>query len=103
MSAMPLDFVTGAVEESLKQQGATLLSNSQAATKNSNGVLIGTFEYKKSTPTATGATVQARSKVVLFQANGNLVMIQLATPQQFGDELAPVLDQVADSITLLDQ
>jgi len=101
MSSMPLDFVTGAVEESLKQQGATLVSEFQPASKNANGVEIGTFEFQQETPTATGTRVKAQSKTLIFQSNGKLIMIQLAVPQQFAGELIPTLDQIIDTIKLI--
>ena len=37
MSSMPLDFVTGVVEESLKQGGATIISNEALAADNAHG------------------------------------------------------------------
>jgi hypothetical protein len=103
MSAMPLDFVTGAVEESLKQGGATIISNQELATDNANGVEIGTVEFQQTTPTATGATVQAQSKLLIFHSNGKLIMIQLSTPKQFAGEVLPVLDQILDTVQLLEE
>lgn len=101
LSAMPVDFITGAVEESLKQHGATLLSASGPATKNAQGVEVGTIEYEQNTPTATGAAVRVHSKGILFRSNGKIIMIQLATLKQFVKELLPMLDAVSDSIELL--
>jgi hypothetical protein len=102
MSSMPLDFVTGAVEESLKQGGATIVSNEELATDNANGVEVGSLEFQKTTPTATGANVDARSKILIFHSNGKLIMIQLTTPKQYAEELLPVLDQILDTIRLLE-
>ena len=101
MATMPLDFVTGAVEETLQQQGATIV-NESTVTTNANGIEIGTFEFQKTTPTSTGASVMIRSKAILFQTTGKIVMIQLTTPQQFGEELFPILDDVLDSVNLLE-
>ena len=102
MSSMPLDFVTGAVEESLKQQGATPVSNHELATKNANGLEVGVIEFDQTAPTATGANVQVRSKAAIFQSKGKMIMVQLTTPQQFAEELLPVLDQITDSIKLIE-
>lgn len=102
MSSMPLDFVTGAVEESLKQQGATLVSEFQPASTNANGVEIGTFEFQQENPTATGARVKAQSKALVFQSNGKLIMIQLTMLQQFAGELMPTLDQILETIKLIE-
>jgi hypothetical protein len=103
MSSMPIDFVTGAVEESLTQQGATLLSEDGLSITNANGVELGSFEFEQPGLTASGSTIQVRSKVILFQTNDKLIMFQIATPRQFGDEILPVLDEVADSIKLIGQ
>jgi hypothetical protein len=100
---MPIDFVTGVLEETMKQQGSTVLSSGNLAKNNANGVEVGTFDFEQTSPTATGANVQVRSRVIVFQSNGKVIMVQLATPQQFGDELVPVLDEVSDSIKLLQE
>ncbi len=102
MSSMPMDFVTGAFEESLKQRGVKILSSSTVATINANGVEIGTFEFQQTASTATGASVQAFSKAILFQTNGKMIMIQLATPRQIGKELLPVIDEVSNSVKLME-
>lgn len=98
MSSMPLDFVTGAVEESLKQQGATVVSEFQPSSKNANGVEIGSFEFQQETPTATGGKAKVQSKTLIFKSNGKLIMIQLAMPQKFAGEITPVLDQIVETI-----
>ena len=101
MSSMSMDFVTGAVEESLKQQGTTVASGYQPASKNVNGVEIGILEFQQETPTVTGARVKVQSKALVFQSNGKLIMVQLAVPQQFAGELIPVMDQIMESIMFI--
>jgi hypothetical protein len=101
MSSMPLDFVTGAMEESIKQQGATVIPSQESAANNTHNVKIGSFEYQQTVPTATGAKVQVHAKALIFQANGKLIMIQLAVPKQFAKELLPVMAQIADSVQLM--
>lgn len=101
MSSMSMDFVTGAVEESLKQQGATVASGYQPASKNVNGVEIGILEFQQETPTVTGARVKVQSKALVFQSNGKLIMVQLTVPQQFAGELMPVMDQIMESIMFI--
>jgi hypothetical protein len=102
LSDMPLDFVTGAVEESLRQSGAAILSNQELAIDNANGVKIGFLEYQQTAPTVTGATIQAHSRILIFHANGKLIMIQLATPEQFAGEVFLVLDQILETVKLLE-
>lgn len=99
---MPMDFVTGAIENLLEQQGASLVSSHSLATTNANGVEIGTFDFQQSAPTASGTNVDARSKTIIFKSNNKVIMVQLATPQQFADELFPILNNIIDSIKLLE-
>jgi hypothetical protein len=101
MSAVPLDFVTGAVEESLKGSGATIISNEELAAENANGIEIGLLEIQQTVPTITGANVQVHSKILIFPSNGRLIMIQLTVPKQFAEEVLPVLDQILDTVNVL--
>lgn len=102
LSAMPLDFVTGAVEESLEQAGATIISGQELAADNANGVEIGSLEFQQNAPTITGATIQAQSKILIFHSNGKLIMIQLSTPKQFTQEVFPVLEEILDTVKLME-
>lgn len=102
MSSMPLDFVTGAVEETLKQAGATIIASEQLAANNVNGVETATLEFEQTTPTALGTHVLAHAKILIFQRNGKLIMIQLTMPKQFTEELLPALDQITDTVKILD-
>jgi len=101
MSSMPMDFVVGALEESLIQQGGTLISEYEVY-NNDNGVEVGVFEFERLTPTANGNNVTVRIKTVLFQVDDKLVIIQLTVPPGFAVELYPMMDEVADSIQLID-
>jgi hypothetical protein len=102
MASMPLNMVTGVLEESMKQAGATIISNEELAIDNVNGVEIGFLEFQQTAPTATGATVQAQCKMLIFNSDGKLIMIQLTTPKQFAGEVLPVLDQIVDTVKLLE-
>jgi hypothetical protein len=102
MSSMPLDFVTGAVEESLKPGGATIIENQEFASSNANGVEIGTIEFQQTAPTAAGTSVPVHSKLLIFQSGSKLIMIQLTTPKQFAKDLFPVLEQIKDTIKLIE-
>ena len=102
MSSMPLDFVTGAVEESLKAGGATIIENQTFAANNSNDVEIGTLEFQQTAPTVTGASVPVQSKILMFKSGNKLIMIQLSAPKQFIKELLPVLDQIKDTIKVIE-
>jgi hypothetical protein len=102
MAAMPLDFVTGALEESMKQGGATLIPGQELASTNTNGVEIGSFEFQQTALTSLGTTVPVHSKILVFQANGKLILIQVATPTQVEKEILPVLDEIMDTVKLVE-
>ncbi|GAB4463258.1 MAG: hypothetical protein Kow0070_23460 [Anaerolineales bacterium] len=98
LSTMPLDFVSGALEESVKQGGAKVTSAFEPAVANPQGVEVTIFEFEQTSPTAVGTRIRVRSGTLLFQAGGKLIMVQLATLQQFSAELMPVLKQIGDSV-----
>ena len=102
MSAMPLAFVTAMLEGGLEDNGATVLTSGANITESEEGVEIGIIETEQSIVTVSGSTATVYSKYLVFQANGKLIMIQLATPMQFRDELGIILDDIAKSIKLLD-
>jgi hypothetical protein len=103
MSSMPMDMVTGVMEETLKGGGATIISKQELATDNANGLEIGFLEFEQTAPTVTGTNIQAQSKMLIFHSAGKLIIIQLATPKQFAEEILPVLDQIRDTVRLLDK
>jgi hypothetical protein len=100
MSSMPLDFVMGALEESFKQQGGKALSSNTLT--NANGVEMGSFEYLQNVPSPTGENIQVHYKTILFRAGDKMLMVQLGTPKQFAEEFLPIMDQIKDSIKLLE-
>jgi hypothetical protein len=101
MSSMPLDFVMGALEESFKQQGGEGLSSSTLT--NANGVEMGGFEYVQNVPSPTGGNIQVRYKTIIFRAGDKMIMVQLGTPKQFAEEFLPIMDQIKDSVRLLEE
>lgn len=101
LSAMPVVFVTGVLESQLEKGGATIIQVDDLSITNSNGVEVGLLEFKQTAPTASGAVITAQSKVLVFQAGGALINIQIAVPEQFAGELFPVMDAIAESIKVL--
>lgn len=101
LSSMPLDFVSGSLEESMRQENAKIISSFEPASANPQGVEFTQFEFEQTSPTAAGTRVRVRSGTLLFQSGGKLIMIQLATLQQFSAELMPVLKQIGNSIERL--
>ena len=98
LSAMPLAFVTGAVEESMKQNGSKVITNDVNIVESMTGTEVGIIEVENSVPTATGGNITARMRLLLFQTDGKLVMITLTCPKQFMTALSPDLDEIAQSV-----
>jgi hypothetical protein len=103
MTTMPIDFVMGMLEESIKQQGGVLLSTDNNVTTNANDVEMGSFEFKRTMPTALETNVPVRIKAIVFRSADRLIMVQLTAPQQFGEELIPAMDQIMESVKLSEE
>jgi hypothetical protein len=102
VSSMPLNFVTGVVEESLEQQNATLVSGEELTSENRNGVEIGAIAVEQTALTATGAKILVHSTMILFQSNGKVVLVQVAVPKSLAAEILPVMDQIRNTVKLLE-
>jgi len=98
LAKMPLSFVTGALEETFKNQGAKILTEGVNTVDNQNGVEMEYLDLEQVTPTATGARVTIRMRVVVFQANNRVIMITLGTPKQFGAEILPTANLIGESV-----
>lgn len=102
LSAMPIAFVTGALEETFAQRGANVLTDGVNILTSANGVEVGMLEVEEGTPSATGSTLNISTKYLVFISEGKLILVQLATHKEFQDELFPSMDKVLESITLLE-
>jgi len=102
LTSMPMAFVTGALEESFAQNGAKVLSEGVNITTNSNGVEVGTIDVEQETVSATGSTLNIAARYSVFLIEGKLILVQLATPIEFQDVLFPTMDDILESITLLE-
>ena len=78
------------------------LTSGANITESTDGVEIGIIESEQSVVAASGSKVVAYSKYLIFQAGGKVIMLQLATPTQFSEELGTILDEIAKTIKLLD-
>ena len=102
LSSMPVAFVTGVLESQIEQGGATVIPVENLSITNSNGVEIGVLEFKQPAPTVSGVNLIAQSKVLVFQTGGAMISIQIAVPEQFAADLFPVMDEIAESIQILE-
>jgi hypothetical protein len=101
LATVPIAFFTGAMESQLESGGATIIHSEEFLITNANGVEIGIVEFKQKALTATGVKIPVQARMLVFQVQGAMINVQLATPQQFAAELLPLLDAVVDSIKLL--
>ncbi len=98
MSSMPMDYVTKALEASIKQQNVKVLSSGNPVVTNPNGVELGSFEYQRAIPSPLGTKIPVRYKAVFFRSGDKTILLQLGAPEQFADQFAPAVDQITDSI-----
>lgn len=96
LSSMPLPFVTGALEESFKQQGMKVLTTGVNSIDNVHGVEI---EYIDIEQSLQGIKIQQR--LIIFQANKKLIMLAVSTSPQFKDEIFKVAEAMGTSIEFL--
>ena len=98
MGSLPLDLVSGALEETMKQSGNQPDVSFTPADENPNGVELAALEFQQSTVTASKATVDFYSKLFIFQSNKKLITVQLSVPKQFSEDLKPDLQSIIDSL-----
>ncbi len=101
LSSLPIPFVTGALEGQLEQQGAKIIEQTELTATSKSGVEVGLMEFKQTAPTSTGAKIKAQARVLVFQVNGKLIMIQLTTMEKHAEELFPMMEDIAASIEII--
>ena len=97
LSAMPLSFITGVLEESFEQQGMKVLTTGVHTIENPNGVEV---EYIDVEQTIAGK--RAQQHVIVFQSGSNLMLITVTTLPEFKDEVFQMGDQIGASIEFLE-
>lgn len=102
LTTMPMAFVTGALEESFIQQGAIVLTDGTNILTNANGVEVGVIDVEQKTLTATGSTINVVSRLLIFQTESKLILVQIATHKEFQNDLFPSMDEVLESITIFE-
>jgi len=101
LTSMPIAFIVSALEDGLVQGGAKILTDANV-TKNIEDIEIGIIEVENVVPTASGKNVSESSRILVFLSENKFIMVQLATQNQFRDELFPTMDYIKDSISLLE-
>lgn len=93
LAAMPLSFVTGALEESFKQNGMTVVSEGVNTIDNPNGIEIEFLDIEQET---NGMMIAQR--LIVFQSNGRIIMITFTAPNDFKAEVFAFGDVIGASI-----
>lgn len=101
LSSMPIEFTTGAFEESMKQNGAKVITQGVNTVTSDSGVEIGIIEVEQQAPTATGSKIAVRLKIIIFVVGDKLIMVNLTAPSQLMAELSLELDTIAKSVELI--
>jgi hypothetical protein len=96
LSALPLSFISGALEESFKQQGMTVLTEGVNTVENNNGVEM---EYIDIEQDFGGEKIQQR--LLLFKSDDKLIMITISTISQFKDAVLEQGKEIGLSVELL--
>lgn len=96
LANMPLEFVTGAVEEQLQKNGMKVLTEGVNVTENSHGVDI---QYIDTQQTALGNKIVQR--IFMFQKNGKLMMIAVTTLPEFSKDVFTEAAIICDSVEFL--
>jgi len=96
LSALPLSFITGALEETFKKQGMTVLSTGDNPVDNQNGVEM---KYMDIQQDFGGVKIQQR--MLLFKSDNKMIMITFSTIPQFKDVIFEAATEIGLSVELL--
>jgi hypothetical protein len=96
LANMPLEFVTGALEEQFKKNGAEVLTNGVNVVENSHGVDV---EYIDLEQTVKGSKIAQRA--LTFQANQKLIIIAFTTLPPFSKDVFAEANSIGGTIELL--
>ncbi len=95
--SMPMSFVTAMIEDNV-MKGAK--NTTWEVKNNAEGVEIGIVTGPVTAISPSRNKVSAQEKVIAFQSNKKLIMIEIITPRQFSAEVFPSADQIIDTIKL---
>jgi len=97
LSALPLSFISGALEESFMQQGFNVLTTGANTLENDHNVEM---EYIDLEQNINGLKI--RQRMILFITSNKLVMMTISTLPQFTDDMFQMGDEIGASIEILE-
>lgn len=100
LSSMPLPFISGLLEEEFKKGGAKVLTEGVNEVENQNGVEVEYIDLEQYDP-SFGTGLKFNTRILLFQANKKLIIVQLATPKKFSKDILPIANEIGATIELM--
>ncbi len=97
LAAMPLSFVTGALEQSFKDGGTKVVTTGVNTIDNQHGVEVEFLEIEQE---VNGIKIAQR--VIVFQANKKLIMITFTSPESIKTDIFTSSDLTGGSIELFE-
>jgi hypothetical protein len=94
-STMPMAFVTAMIEDNILKDAR---NTSWEVTNSGNGVEVGIVTGENTFNFSNGVNVNVEQIVIAFQANQKIIIIEIAAPQGYGDEILASFDGMIDSI-----
>lgn len=94
-ASLPMPDVARMIQDTVFSGAADVQSD---VVRNANGLDIAVVEGPYDYVSTQGETPKTSSRVIGFQANARVILIQFITPQDFGAQVLPGTDQIIDTI-----
>lgn len=94
-STMPMAFVTAMIEDNILTGASNL---SWDVINNENGVEVGVVNGIKTITAPNGLKVVVAERVIAFQTKDKLIIIDVVTPKEYGDDVFLPFEGIIDSI-----
>ncbi len=97
-ASLPMAAVTAMIEDNIFS-GST--DTTWEVKTSSHAVEVGIVQGSYQAATRTGRHVDVVEKVVAFQSNKKLIMVEILTPKETAEQILPSADQILDTIQRL--
>lgn len=94
-NTMPMAFVTAMIEDNILKDAR---STSWDVIESGNGVEVGVVTGENTFSFSDGININIKMIVIAFQANNKLIIIEIATPQGYGEEILESFHSMIDSL-----
>lgn len=97
LTSMPLAFISAVLEDSFTNAGSKILTSGVNEIDNKHQVEVEYIDYEQRL-TVNGSEIVIHSRALLFMTKNKLVMVQVATPNQFSDEIFLMTESIGETI-----